>query len=47
MEKESSSSGEGWGKERGTLEAGREWETCFVRLLSCSVQYDTFFFLFF
>ena len=32
MEKESSSCGEGWGKERGTLEAGREWETCFVRI---------------
>lgn len=31
MEKESSRSQEGLGDGGGTLEVGREWETCFVR----------------
>lgn len=31
MEKEFGGSQEGLGERRGTLEVGREWETCFVR----------------
>ena len=40
MEKESSSCGEGWGKERGTLEAGRFH--CFLRFFFNVVHLKVF-----